>query len=84
MKKIVTYCKGDGTEQAKRCATKRKKTPERAILSISGNSLRTAWVTLRAPLWLFLASLICLFVIAGKLSPDVIAQIASLLIQVAK
>ncbi len=63
---------------------KRKQTPKRTIFRISGTSLRDARVTLLAPLWLFLASVICLFVIAGKISPDVVTQIISLLIQVVK
>ncbi len=79
-----TCGRNNKTVSTRAASTKHKKPPERAILSISGDSLRTARVTLRAPLWLFLASVICLFLVAGKMSPDVVAQIASLLIQIVK
>ncbi len=71
---------------AKRTNRKRVRVSERVILAISGKGILKSWVVVRIPTSLAIGVLICFLTlaIALALSPDIAAQFAFALIQLAR
>ncbi len=81
----VTYKRKKRTAIAGGSSRKRAKAMGRVILSVSGEGILRSWVTLRVPTPSAIAILVCflLLAIAILLSPDVAAQFAFAIIQLA-